>query len=89
MLINLLTNLLRFFYNEDMMNKSVFGAMLNSLVPISHLNQGKAAKIISSLGPDDVKIIVKNNEPMAAIVSISRFSELIEAEETLKEKKHG
>ena len=72
-----------------MMNKSSFGTMLNSLVPISHLNQGKAAKIISSLGPDDVKIIVKNNEPMAAIVSISRFSELIEAEETLKEKRHG
>ena len=59
------------------MNKSSFGTMLNSLVPISHLNQGKAAKIISSLGPDDVKIIVKNNEPMAAIVPISRFSELI------------
>ena len=71
-----------------MINKSSFGAMLNSLVPISHLNQGKAAKIISSLGPDDVKIIVKNNEPMAAIVSITRFSELIEAEEALKEKEH-
>ena len=51
--------------------------------------QGKAAKIISSLGPDDVKIIVKNNEPMAAIVPISRFSELIEAEELLKESKNG
>ncbi len=84
-----MTNLQHIFYNGDMMNKSVFGAMLNSLVPISHLNQGKAAKIISSLGPDDVKIIVKNNEPMAAIVSISRFSELMEAEATLKEKKHG
>lgn len=63
--------------------------MLNSLVPISHLNQGKAAKIISSLGPDDVKIIVKNNEPMAAIIPISRFSELIEAEEQMKEIRNG
>ncbi len=71
-----------------MANKTSFGAMLSSLVPISHLNQGKAAKIISSLGPDDVKIIVKNNEPMAAIIPISRFSELIEAEERLKED-HG
>ena len=68
-----------------MTSKSSVGTMLNSLVPISHLNQGKAAKIIGSLGPDDVKIIVKNNEPMAAIIPISRFSELIEAEETLKE----
>ena len=60
--------------------------MLESLVPISHLNQGKAAKIIGSLGPDDVKIIVKNNEPMAAIIPISRYSELIEAEEKLNRK---
>ena len=71
------------------MEKSFVSAMLDSLVPISQLNQGKAAKIISSLGPEDVKIIVKNNEPMAAIIPISRFSELIEAEETLKEVKNG
>ena len=70
-----------------MTSKSSVGTMLNSLVPISQLNQGKAAKIISSLGPDDVKIIVKNNEPMAAIIPISRFSELMEAEETLKERR--
>ena len=66
-----------------MSRKFSLGTMLESLVPISSLNQGKAAKIISSLGPDDVKIIVKNNEPMAAILPISRFSELCEAEETL------
>ena len=63
--------------------------MLESLVPISVLNQGKAARIISSLGPDDVKIIVKNNEPMATIIPISRFSQLIEAEEALQEKNDG
>lgn len=72
-----------------MSKKSYVGAMLESLVPISYLNQGKAAKIISSLGPDDIKIIVKNNEPMAAIIPISRFSELIEAEETLKGEGNG
>ena len=71
-----------------MTGKSSVGTMLKSLVPISHLNQGKAAKIISSLGPDDFKIIVKNNEPMAAIIPISRFSELIEAEEMMKELHH-
>lgn len=74
------------FYNVDMTRRSAVGTMLKSLVPISQLNQGKAAKIIGSLGPDDIKIIVKNNEPMAAIIPISRFSELIEAEELLKEK---
>lgn len=69
-----------------MTNKANVGLMLNSLVPISALNQGKAAKIISGLGPDDVKIIVKNNEPMAAIIPISRFSKLMEAEELLSGK---
>ena len=68
------------------MTSKGMGSMLKSLLPISVLNQGKAAKIISSLGHDDVKIIVKNNEPMAAIIPISRYSELIEAEELLNEK---
>ncbi|MDO4500219.1 MAG: hypothetical protein Q4B60_02980 [Erysipelotrichaceae bacterium] len=71
-----------------MNKKSSLGQMLDSLVPISALNQGKAAKIISSLGPDDVKIIVKNNEPMAAIIPISRFSRMVEAEESM-EKENG
>lgn len=66
-----------------MTNRVSVGTVLDSLVPISHLNQGKAAKIISSLGKDDVKIIVKNNEPMAAIIPIERFSELMKAEEEL------
>lgn len=57
--------------------------LIGSLVPISSLNQGKASKIIQSLGHDDVKIVVKNNEPMAAIISVSRYSELIEAEQKL------
>lgn len=69
------------------MTSKNMGTMLKSLVPISVLNQGKAAKIISSLDHDDVKIIVKNNEPMAAIIPISRYSELIEAEELLNTKR--
>lgn len=72
-----------------MMNKSKAGQMLDSLVPISDLNQGKATKIISELGDEDVKIIVKNNKPMAAIIPISRFSKLLECEESLKEKENG
>ena len=67
----------------------MLGTMLESLVPISQFNQGKAAKIIGNLGHDDIRIVVKNNEPMAAIIPISRFSELIEAEALLKERNHG
>lgn len=66
------------------MKKSNMEMMLDSLIPISYLNQGKAAKIISDLGHDDLKVIVKNNEPMAAIVPISRLTELLRAEEALK-----
>lgn len=71
-----------------MMNKSM-GQMLNSLVSISEFNKGKASSIISDLGPEDVKIIVKNNVPMAAIIPVERFSKLLEAEENLKEKENG
>ena len=71
------------------MTNSYFHSMIDSLVPISKLNQGKAAQIISDLGPDDVKIVIKNNEPMAAIVSISRLTELMRAEELLKEANNG
>lgn len=62
--------------------------MLESLIPISVLNKGKAAQIISDLGPQDVKVIVKNNEPMAAIVPISRLTELLALEAQLKGGSH-
>ncbi len=65
------------------MKKNSFLNLMDSLVSISSLNQGKASKIIQSLGHDDVKIVVKNNEPMAAIIPVSRYSELVEAEERL------
>lgn len=62
--------------------------MLESLIPISVLNKGKAAQIISDLGPTDVKVIVKNNEPMAAIVPISRLTELLALEAKMKGGSH-
>lgn len=62
--------------------------MLESLIPISVLNKGKAAQIISDLGPQDVKVIVKNNEPMAAIVPISRLTELLAMEAKMKGGSH-
>ncbi len=65
--------------------KITFSTMLNSLVSISSFNQGKAAKIISDLKDDDVKIIVKNNEPMAALLTVERFNELCEKENRLFE----
>lgn len=66
------------------MEKTNMDFFLESLIPISYLNKGKAAEIISNLGPEDVKVIIKNNEPMAAIVPISRLSKLLQAEEAMK-----
>lgn len=60
--------------------------MLESLIPISVLNKGKAAEIISNLGPNDMKVIVKNNEPMAVIMPISRLSKLLQAEAAMRGK---
>lgn len=70
------------------MNKKYsFAILLDSLVSISSLNQGKAAKIINELKNDDFKIIVKNNEPKAALVSVERFNQLCDAENKLLELK--
>ena len=62
---------------------------LDSLVSISSLNQGKAAKIISELEGDDIKIVIKNNEPIAAILSVDRLNDLVIAEHRLKELEKG
>lgn len=70
------------------MKKTGIELVLDSLIPISVLNKGKAAQIISDLGPQDVKVIVKNNEPMAAILPISRLTELLSLEAKAKGVNH-
>lgn len=71
------------------MRKRNFAITLDSLVPISSLNQGKAAKIISDLDNDKVKIVIKNNEPIAAILSVERLNELLNAENKLNSMTKG
>lgn len=68
------------------MKKPSINLSLDSLIPISALNKGKAAAIIADMDEDDVKVIIKNNEPMAAILSISRLNQLLMAEQKLKEE---
>lgn len=68
------------------MKKSRLAISLDSLVPISSLNQGKAAKIINELDEEDIKIVIKNNEPIAAILSMARLNQLIDEEYELKAK---
>lgn len=65
------------------MKKNILAVSLDSLVPISCLNQGKANKIMADLKGDAIKIVIKNNEPIAAILSLDRLKELISAENRL------
>ena len=68
------------------MKKPSINLSLDSLIPISALNKGKAESIIAEMDEDDVQLIIKNNEPMAAILSISRLNQLLMAEQKLKEE---
>lgn len=55
--------------------------LLNSIVPISALSKsGGVSKVIESLN-DGPKMIVKNNQPVAVLLSPSEYTRLTEAAE--------
>ncbi|MBO4920257.1 MAG: hypothetical protein J5365_08935, partial [Erysipelotrichaceae bacterium] len=62
-------------------SKLALTALMIGTLPVTGATFAEAG-----LKVDDVKIIVKNNEPMAAIIPIERFSELIAKEELLERK---
>lgn len=54
---------------------------LQSLVPISQFNKGKAAKIFDRLHSEKELIVLKNNQPSAVILSLEEYTRLTEIEE--------
>ncbi|MGX8834957.1 type II toxin-antitoxin system Phd/YefM family antitoxin [Amedibacillus sp. YH-ame6] len=66
------------------MNANSFKIILNSTVSISDLTRAGAKKIFDSLNEDESKIVMKNNKPVAALVSTDRYQELLEKEEDLQ-----
>lgn len=66
------------------MNANSFRSILNSTISISDLTRAGAKNIFDSLGNDESKIILKNNKPIAALVSTDRYQELLEKEEDLQ-----
>ena len=66
------------------MNANSFKTLLSSTVSISDLTRAGAKKIFDSLSNDESKIILKNNKPIAALVSTDRYQELLEKEENLQ-----
>ena len=55
--------------------------ILDSLVPITQFNHGQASKIFDRLHSENRLIVLKNNQPVAIILSPSEFQRLSEIEE--------
>lgn len=65
------------------MNLATFNTLINSTVSISDITKAGAKKIFDNLKFDKSKIILRNNKPIAALLSTDRYEELLEAEENL------
>lgn len=55
--------------------------ILNSLVPISQFNKGKATQIFDRLRTEKELVVLKNNQPSAVILSPEEYTRLTEIEE--------
>lgn len=52
--------------------------ILKGIVPISRFNRGEAGKIFDELGQAGVKVVLKNNEPVAVLVSPEQYELMVE-----------
>lgn len=66
------------------MNANTFKTILSSTISISDLTRAGAKKIFDNLNKDGSKIVLKNNKPVAALVSTDRYKELLDKEEDLQ-----
>lgn len=65
------------------MNANMLRTYLSATISISDLTRTGAKKIFDSLKGES-KIILKNNKPVAALLSTERYQELLEKEENLQ-----
>lgn len=56
-------------------------SVLKSIIPVSRFNKGEAGRIFDELTLDTTKIVVKNNVPVAVILSPEEYTRLIEMNE--------
>lgn len=59
---------------------AITAGLLQSLVPISQFNKGQAAKIFDRLHSERELIVLKNNQPLAIILSPEEYTRLTETE---------
>ena len=55
--------------------------LLNSMIPVSRFNKGEAGRIFDALSRDKTKIVIKNNVPIAILLSPEEYTRLIEVNE--------
>jgi|LSQX01.2.fsa_nt_gb antitoxin StbD len=55
--------------------------ILNSIIPVSRFNKGEAGRIFDQLHHDKTQIVVKNNAPVAVLMSPDEYARLIEENE--------
>lgn len=56
-------------------------SVLQSMIPVSRFNKGEAGKIFDELSRDKTKIVVKNNVPVAVLLSPAEYTRIIEENE--------
>lgn len=55
--------------------------LLNSFIPVTLFNRGKASQIFDRLHKENRLIVLKNNQPSAIILSPTEYDRLTEIEE--------
>lgn len=59
-------------------------SVLQSMIPVSRFNKGEADKIFDELSRDKTKIVVKNNVPVAVLLSPAEYTRIIEENEEIE-----
>ncbi|NBK96646.1 MAG: hypothetical protein EOM50_01270 [Erysipelotrichia bacterium] len=64
------------------MKTNISAEVLESIVPISDLNRGGAAKVIDTItDQNSERIIVRNNKPVAILMNVDRYLNLLHMED--------
>lgn len=85
MLVNTLTNPLTYdiscgninLQEVSVMDKTVKD-IVEKTVPLSYFNKGKAGQVFEDVKKHGAKVVMKNNEPEAVILSPKEYSKLVE-----------
>ena len=56
-------------------------AVLQNIIPITLFNRGQASRIFKEVKEGAVKIVIKNNEPEAVLISPEKYAELADKAE--------